>query len=454
MVFDLAEFDAEGNVSILEVARRMRAALDVERVVKKFYREFEDQHQAFLELIEGIPDERQWCWYASVLLNRLMFIYFLQKKGFLDGGKLNYLRDKLGESQARGRDRYFSEFLKALFFEGFAKPEEKRTPAARALVGRIKYLNGGLFLPHRVEQDNPKLDVPDRAFANLFDLFDRYSWNLDDTPGGRDDEMNPDVLGYIFEKYINQKAFGAYYTWTEITEYLCERTIHQLILDAVNASDEVKALAVRGMKVRDYPTIGGLLLDLDPPLCRRLVREILPGLSVLDPACGSGAFLVAALKTLVNIYAAVIGKAKFLNERGLNQWLKEIEAKHHINDFIKRRIITDNLFGVDIMEEATEIARRKEAPGHPGPDHGRVHGGDVRNRSRVDLGAAARPGARRRGVRVGVERWPASLRPPLSLVRETRLSVTGRSERGAQPGTYATTVPPTISSMRRWMDRA
>ena len=66
-------------------------------------------------------------------------------------------------------------------------------------------------------------------------LFGRYSWNLNDTPGGRDDEINPDVLGYIFEKYINQKEFGAYYTRPEITGYLSERTIFKLVLDRLDA---------------------------------------------------------------------------------------------------------------------------------------------------------------------------------------------------------------------------
>jgi len=91
-----------------------------------------------------------------------------------------------------------------------------------------------LFLEHQVEERWPDITIPDAAFHNLFSLFSRYSWNLDDTPGGNDDEINPDVLGYIFEKYINQKAFGAYYTRTEITEYLCEQTIHRLILDKIN----------------------------------------------------------------------------------------------------------------------------------------------------------------------------------------------------------------------------
>src|SRR5207249_434529 len=144
----------------------------------------------------------------------------------------------------------------------------------------------------------------------------------------------------------------------EITEYLCERTIHQLILDAVNTPDSVKAHPIAGMKVRDYSSLGDLLLDLDANLCKQLLHEVLPGLSLLDPACGSGAFLVAAMKTLINIYSAIIGRIKFMHDRNLTAWLASIEQKHpSVGYFIKKRIITDNLFGVDLMEEAAEIAQ-------------------------------------------------------------------------------------------------
>jgi hypothetical protein len=358
MVFDISEFDQEGNISLIDVARRVRAALDIERVTKRFYSDFQDQHVAFLELIQGVADERQRRWYASVLLNRLMFIYFLQKKGFLDRGDLNYLQNKLAWSKQQASDRFFPGFLKLLFFEGFAKPADNRSAEARLVLGVIKYLNGGLFLPQKVEKDNPGLAVPDAAFDNLFTLFERYSWNLDDTPGGKDDEINPDVLGYIFEKYINQKEFGAYYTRTEITEYLCERTIHELVLEAVNAAEQDLPHLFPGARVRQFDTLADLLMDLDASLCKELLYKVLPSLSVLDPACGSGAFLVAAMKTLINVYAAVVGKIKFLNDRNLSEWLTRTERQHpSINYFIKKSIITDNLYGVDLMEEATEIAR-------------------------------------------------------------------------------------------------
>ncbi|MDF0645635.1 MAG: hypothetical protein P0111_16515 [Nitrospira sp.] len=359
MVFDISELDELGRVPVVEVAGRLREALDVEKVTKKFYREFSEQHLAFLEYIRGIANERDRRWYASVLLNRLMFIYFLQRKGFIDNGNFDYLQTKLAETRKTvGPNRYFGTFLKLLFFEGFAKPEQERSAEARERLGSIRYLNGGLFLQHNIEEDNPKIDVPDKAFENLFALFERYSWNLNDTPGGEDNEINPDVLGYIFEKYINQKAFGAYYTRPEITEYLCEATIYRLILNAINTPATIETHHIPGVKNYQYQNIPDLIMDLDAPLCRQLLNDVLAGLSLLDPACGSGAFLVAAMKTLINLYAAIIGKIKFLNDRNLSAWLAQAEREHKsLSYFIKKRIITDNLYGVDIMEEATEIAK-------------------------------------------------------------------------------------------------
>ena len=128
----------------------------------------------------------------------------------------------------------YSEFLEALFFEGFARPEHERSAEAKRLLGPIPYLNGGLFLRHRLELEYGAIRIPDEAFENVLSLFGKYSWHLDDAPGANDNEINPDVLGYIFEKYINQKAFGAYYTRSEITDYLCERSIHSVILERVN----------------------------------------------------------------------------------------------------------------------------------------------------------------------------------------------------------------------------
>ena len=348
MHFDINELDKMVNAPVGEVAERLKRALDVEKVTTEFYKEFETLHENFLRQIKHVSNRREKQWYASVLLNRLMFVYFLQDRGFmLDDG--DYLQHKLDESKALGKDRFYKDFLCPLFFEGFAKKREHRDPDIAKRIGDIRYLNGGLFLKHPIEEKNLRLDVPDAAFEETFALFKKYDWTLDDTVGGDDRFINPDILGYIFEKYINQKEFGAYYTLPQLTQYLCEKTIHQVLLDRVNGVPPFGPT---------FTSFEALILNLDDTTCRRLWRTILPSLHVLDPACGSGAFLVAAMKTLIAVYAAVIGRIKVGGDRDLKAEIAELEQKHpSLGYFMHRQIMTHNLFGVDVMEEATEIAK-------------------------------------------------------------------------------------------------
>ena len=146
--------DEEEALTLFEVTERVGTAFYAERVTKKFYDRFKREHDAFLKFLSGIPDEEMQKWYVSVMLNRLMFIYFIQKKSFLDSD-IDYLRTKLTESQANGTNRYYKEFLCPLFFEGFAKPEDERTDEMKQLLGKIPYLNGGIFQKHQLE-DPPR----------------------------------------------------------------------------------------------------------------------------------------------------------------------------------------------------------------------------------------------------------------------------------------------------------
>jgi len=225
----------EEEISLVDVTQRVRAAFDVDRVTKKFYDRFKKEHTAFLEFIKGIKDIASCEWYASLMLNRLMFIYFIQKKGFLDGDH-DYLRNRLEVTkQIKGKNKFHSfyrYFLLRLFREGFGQQEGERADDLEKLLGKVPYLNGGLFDVHELEEANPKIQIADEAFEKLFDFFDQYQWHLDDRPLRNDTEINPDVLGYIFEKYINQKQMGAYYTKEDITEYISKNTVIPYLFDA------------------------------------------------------------------------------------------------------------------------------------------------------------------------------------------------------------------------------
>src|ERR1035441_1832779 len=237
--------EEEEGLSITQMAGRARAAFDIERITKAFYREFDTHRIAFLKFIDGIGETADREWYASVMLNRLMFVYFIQRKGFLDGDP-HYLRNRLKRcQQEQGKDKFYTfyrYFLLRLFHEGFGKRRKDRAPDLEKLLGSIPYLNGGLFDVHELERPDrygKDIQIPDKAFERVFNYFDQYQWYLDERPLRADNEINPDVLGYIFEKYINQKQMGAYYTKEDITEYISKSTVIPFLFDAARAKCKI-----------------------------------------------------------------------------------------------------------------------------------------------------------------------------------------------------------------------
>ena len=256
----------ETDYAFTAVAERARAAFDIARVTKAFYRDFDTHRLAFLKFIDGIGEVADREWYASVMLNRLMFVYFIQRKGFLDADP-EYLRNRLQRcQQEKGKDKFYTfyrYFLLRLFHEGFGKRRQDRAPDLEKLLGNIPYLNGGLFDVHELERPErygKAIQIPDKAFERVFDYFDQYQWHLDERPLRDDNEINPDILGYIFEKYINQKQMGAYYTKEDITEYISKSTVLPFLFDAARAKCKV-AFDSQPSTLNSQPTVWDLLRE-------------------------------------------------------------------------------------------------------------------------------------------------------------------------------------------------
>lgn len=451
------ELDEEEKITIVDVKNRVGENFhqNNEKVTKAFYDKFKKEHSSFLQFIKGISEKTSQEWYASLMLNRLMFCYFIQKKGFLDDNK-NYLRDKLNAcKEKKGKVKFYSfyrNFLLVLFHEGLNEPSH--SPETLIEIGKIPYLNGGLFDEHELEKTYTAIDIDDKAFERLFDFFDQYEWHLDTriTASGKD--INPDVIGYIFEKYINYRAdMGAYYTKEDITDYISKNCIlpylldetkrnypkafepegeiwqmvkqsgNQYIYDAVkkgvelplpeeieqgknevekriewnkpasveyalpteiwrevvdrrNRYKEVKSKIDKGdiTAINDFITfnlnIRQFVQDVventnDPDFLRHFYKA-LNSITIIDPTCGSGAFLFAAMNILESLYESCIqrmenfvaeaskGKYKFFEET-----LAQVKCPEHPNlqYFIYKSIILRNLYGVDIMKEAVEIAK-------------------------------------------------------------------------------------------------
>ena len=175
--------DQEENITIADVVDVVNEnfSKNVEQVTKKFYENFRKEHKKFIEFIKGISVVTDREWYASLMLNRLMFCYFIQKKGFLDKN-LNYLKEKLSYcQQKKGKDKFYENFyksfLKHLFHQELGSSEKKEKNIKE--FGHIPYLNGGLFDKHELEKRYENIDISDNAFENIFNFFDQYNWHLD-----------------------------------------------------------------------------------------------------------------------------------------------------------------------------------------------------------------------------------------------------------------------------------
>ncbi|QKM46707.1 hypothetical protein B7760_00706 [Burkholderia glumae] len=208
IVWSLEEEEA---ITLTDVISGLKRAFDRDRISRSFYDRFKEQQEAFADFIKGLAGTADKAWYASLMLNRLMFVYFIQRRGFLDGNP-DYLVDRLRavrEAAGKGKfHNFYRQFLRRLFHEGLGQPKSERKSDLSGLIGDVPYLNGGLFEVHALEEANPSIDIPDEAFERLFAFFDGWDWHLDDRPLKSGNEINPDVLGYIFEKYINQKQMG------------------------------------------------------------------------------------------------------------------------------------------------------------------------------------------------------------------------------------------------------
>lgn len=514
--------DEEDSITVIDVTDRARRQFEAntKKVVKKFYKEFGVQHKAFVKFIKGIAGTADQQWYASLMLNRLMFIYFIQRKGFLSsdgkGPDTDYLRTKLNESKTRRGDNkfykgFYREFLLELFHKGLGDADHKQL---KKEIGRVPYLNGGLFDEHHLEQDND-IQIEDKAFEKLFDFFGQWQWTLDIRPEVAGNEINPDVIGYIFEQYINERAeMGAYYTQEDITNYIAKNTIIPWLFEKAKEKDaqafkpeggiwgllrddpdkyiyksvrhgisaemrkaldtelvlipgpspktkgamqpwwqsslfaDLPAEVRKGLnpdqkdlwkirkawntkapesialpteiyrevieRRRRYLEVRQKLTSPPTPLQRRgepdpqgcicsindlitfnldiqqFVQDVLRehesgdlvwafydaiagkerAITVLDPTCGSGAFLFAALNILKPLYAVCLERmAEFRQQavaEGKTQRYKQFQpildniAEHHANNrdyFILKSIILRNLYGVDLMREAVEIAK-------------------------------------------------------------------------------------------------
>jgi hypothetical protein len=483
------QLDEEEKITIVDVTRRIAENFNrnAEGVVKRFYTDFSKHHQSFYDFVSGIDDHidefnakqtkssnktenKKKQWYVSLTLNRLMFCYFIQKQRFLDNNQ-NYLKEKLESHHEKyGKDKFYSfykTFLMVLFHDGLGRPNHDEELIEE--IGKIPYLNGGLFDVHELEDEFREIEIEDEAFKRIFDFFDEWNWHLDTRKEAKGKDINPDVIGYIFEKYINERAqMGAYYTKEDITGYISKNCIlpflfeetrrnypkaflasseigqmlktsgdtyiydavkygaheplpeeievgldkqkpnllerrkdwnkpapesHALpteiwreVVDRRERYEDIKIKIQNGEigSINDFITYNlditqfaeDVIFNTTDPKFLEAFYKALNRVTIIDPTCGSGAFLFAAMNILESTYESCIQRMRnFIEDEDrhnrndtetfahkfqyFRDVLNNIQSEKHPNQqyFIYKNIILHNLYGVDLMNEAVEIAK-------------------------------------------------------------------------------------------------
>ena len=316
-------------------------AFSVERLNKEFFAGYKAQYNKFLQQLSDNKQNRD---YVKKLLGRLVFLQFLQKKGWMgvpasrsdwEGGDKNYLSHLI--ERYEGNDRLLSDVLEYLFFNTLN--EKREGDIADARLGeniKIPYLNGGLFEKDSI--DKLDIDFPYSNFKELMDFFAMYNFTIDENdPDDSEVGIDPEMLGHIFENLLeDNKDKGAFYTPKEIVQYMCRQSVIQYL--KTHEPDEQYA-----EPIEQLINNGIVLPVLQTKSVASRFMQLLKDVKVCDPAIGSGAFPMGILYVLYH---------------AIHHLQSHAEPHGSFNSTqTKRDIIQNNIFGVDIEQGAVDIAR-------------------------------------------------------------------------------------------------
>lgn len=391
------------NISNNPTIEEIEAAFSIEKVTDEFFNQYKELYIKLYEHFEndvnvksaidqaGIDNAR----FTKKLLGQIVFLYFLQKKGWLGvaqnarwgTGKKRFVQELFDQAQ-KEKVNFFKDKLQYLFYEALAKERDNVNSYYERFDCRIPFLNGGLFeADYKWEEAN--ITIPENLFRNeeknkagdvgtgILDVFDRYNFTIkEDEPLDKEVAVDPEMLGKVFENMLDiteRKSKGAFYTPREIVHYMCQESLIHYLHNAFESSvgkkdietfireghfvlENDERVATKGeTKTYQYQLPESIRKNAD------LIDRKLSNIKICDPAIGSGAFPVGLLHELVN---AMLVLKPHLSYDYLTEKLKGFGfvQRESISDSryiyrLKRHIIQESIYGVDIDSSAIDIAR-------------------------------------------------------------------------------------------------
>jgi len=347
-------------------------AFSVEKLSKEFFKNYKEAYEDFVQFLTGKrygkkgnkyveqvihepdwqltalfnKDEKQARDFCKRMMGRIVFLYFIQKKGWLavakgkkwGEGNPDYLYDLFTKS--KHKEDFYHQELVPLFFRTLSNPDYEKANNDF----RFPYLNGGLFDDSQDRKYN-KLYMPERIFKHLFETFNNYNFTIyEDAPDEHTVAVDPEMLGHIFENLLeDNKDKGAFYTPKEIVHYMCKESLKAYLFAQDENHFGNNELAKQAIdKIIQQQELN----DDEKQFAEKNAYKIIGALEqvkVCDPAIGSGAFPMGLLQEIFN---ALI----YLQElKGFKKGVSDADIKKHI--------IEESIYGVDIDSGAVDIAR-------------------------------------------------------------------------------------------------
>lgn len=351
-----------GNIELADIIR----AFDVEALSKEFFTKYKEQYEKFCNYIYKNKNDRSKfgvefsMWeekkirdYVKKLLGRIVFLHFLQKKGWMGvpankpwgEGDKQFMKNLFGNATAKQKENYLDEVLEPLFENALDTDRTLDDDMFDCGVEgyrnvQVPYLNGGLF--ESEEMDAPKSKFPAKMFDELFTFLYQYNFTIDENdPDDAEVGVDPEMLGRIFENLLeDNKDKGAFYTPKEIVQYMCRESLIAHLQTKISGPDEHKQYLREFVETHDVEPIEEMSVEWEdgteetmPDYIDRCLQEV----KICDPAIGSGAFPMGLLREIFFCRMAI---EKFSNAAE-----------------IKKHIIQQNIYGVDIEKGAVDIAR-------------------------------------------------------------------------------------------------
>lgn len=399
------------NISNNPTIEELESAFSIEKVTDEFFNQYKDLYIKLYEHFEkdkkvkaaikeaGIDNAR----FTKKLLGQIVFLYFLQKKGWLGvaqnerwgTGKKRFVQELFEQAQ-KEKVNFFKDKLQYLFYEALAKERDNVNSYYKRFDCRIPFLNGGLFEADYNWQE-ANITIPENLFRNeeknksgdvgtgILDVFDRYNFTIkEDEPLDKEVAVDPEMLGKVFENMLDiteRKSKGAFYTPREIVHYMCQESLIHYLDNCLNQDlHDSKIGRIDKKDIELFIREGHFALENDERVANKgetktyqyqlpesirqnadLIDQKLSSIKICDPAIGSGAFPVGLLHELVN---AMLVLKPHLSYDYLTEKLKGFgfTQRESISDSryiyrLKRHIIQESIYGVDIDSSAIDIAR-------------------------------------------------------------------------------------------------